>query len=91
MTMIRINIFIAAAVISTVSVTSTLAYAQFSKPAAFEGQHPDRDALNGAQLTPTGRAALEAKGGARGAFDVTTGPIVQGAVPSVRPATRRRH
>ena len=32
-------------------------FAQFSEPAAFQSQHPDRDVLNGGALTPAARGA----------------------------------
>jgi len=41
------------AVASALSVaTVTSAFAQFSEPAAYEAQHPDRDVLNGGAPTP---------------------------------------
>ncbi len=51
--MTRINLVIAAAMMATAGLTSTLAQAQ--EPAAFAAQNPDRDVLNGGQLTPYGR------------------------------------
>lgn len=56
--MTRIGIVIASAVATAAALTSTLAQAQFSEPATFQAQHPNRDVLNGGQLTPAGRAAL---------------------------------
>ena len=53
------------AVVSAVSIaTVTSAFAQFSEPAAYEAQHPDRDVLNGGAPTP--EAQMRA-GGAFGA------------------------
>jgi hypothetical protein len=41
------------AVVSALSIaTLTSALAQFSEPAAYEAQHPDRDVLNGGAPTP---------------------------------------
>lgn len=81
--MTRKNIVIAAALLSAAALMPTLAQAQFSEPAAYQAAHPDRDVLNGGQLTPAGRAA-------RGE------PVVSGdayaAYPSpVAPAVRIRH
>jgi hypothetical protein len=56
--MTRMNLVIAAAMISAAGLTSTLAQAQaaISEPGAFQAANPDRDVLNGGQLTPWGRA-----------------------------------
>ena len=58
MTMIRTTIAVAAALLAA-ALTPTTAQAQFSEPAAYQAAHPDRDVLNGGQLTPAGRAALD--------------------------------
>jgi hypothetical protein len=58
MTMTRPTIAVAAALFSAVALMPTWAEAQLSEPAAFQAAHPDRDVLNGGQLTPAGRAAL---------------------------------
>jgi hypothetical protein len=50
------NLVIAAAMVAAAGLTSTLARAQWSEPSAFAAQNPDRDVLNGGQLTPYGRA-----------------------------------
>ena len=55
--MIRTKIAVAAALLAA-ALTPTMAEAQFSEPAAYQAAHPDRDVLNGGQLTPAGRAAL---------------------------------
>jgi len=39
-----------ASALSVITVTS--AFAQFSEPAAYQAQHPDRDVLNGGAPTP---------------------------------------
>ena len=52
----------AAAALLAVALTPTLALAQFSEPAAYQAAHPDRDVLNGGQLTPAARAALGQQG-----------------------------
>lgn len=54
--MTRINFVIAAAMMAVAGLTSTLAQAQFSEPGAYQAANPDRDVLNGGQLTPYGRA-----------------------------------
>ncbi|MGQ0682894.1 hypothetical protein [Bradyrhizobium sp.] len=50
------NLVIATAMMAAAGLTSTLAQAQWSEPSAFAAQNPDRDVLNGGQLTPYGRA-----------------------------------
>lgn len=52
----RMSVAIAAALLSASTLTSTGAQAQFSEPAAYQAAHPDRDVLNGGQLTPAARA-----------------------------------
>jgi hypothetical protein len=48
--------FTALAVASALSLAAaSSALAQFSEPAAFAAQHPDRDVLNGGALTPEAR------------------------------------
>jgi hypothetical protein len=66
--MTRTGFVIAAALMSAASLTPTLAQAQLSEPAAFQAAHPDRDVLNGGQLTPAGRAARGEYGGPSGAY-----------------------
>jgi hypothetical protein len=39
-----------------------------SNPAAFQAQYPDRDVLNGGELTPAGKMGLELPGGAAPVF-----------------------
>ena len=56
----------AAALLSILPLTPS--FAQFSEPAAFESQHPDRDVLNGGALTPEGRGATGSVG-VRGPYD----------------------
>ncbi|MGY8711011.1 hypothetical protein RAD16_35215 [Bradyrhizobium sp. 18BD] len=55
--MTRMNIAAAAVLLSAAALMPTMAQAQFSEPAAYQAAHPDRDVLNGGQLTPAGRAA----------------------------------
>ena len=55
--MTRMHLAVAAALLSAAGLMPTLAQAQFSEPAAYQAAHPDRDVLNGGQLTPAGRAA----------------------------------
>lgn len=69
--MTRMNVVIAAAMISAAGLTSTLAQAQaaISEPGAYQAANPDRDVLNGGQLTPWGREIRgEQYSGASGAF-----------------------
>ena len=81
--MTRTNIAVAAALFSAASLMPTLAQAQFSEPAAYPAAHPDRDVLNGGQLTPAGRAA-------RGEPAVSSEAYA--AYPSaVAPVVRTRH
>ena len=86
--MTRINLVIAAAMMATAGLTSTLALAQTSEPAAFAAQNPDRDILNGGQLTPYGR---EVRGpqyqGANAAFAAQGNPSTGAPVAH----SRRRH
>jgi len=49
-----IGIVIAAALMSGIGLTSTMAQAQFSEPAAFQAQYPNRDVLNGGRLNSAG-------------------------------------
>ena len=84
--MTRIGLVIASAVMTVAALTSTLAQAQLSEPAAFQAQNPNRDVLNGGQLTPAGRAAL-------GQLPYE-GNAVYGAqayAPSEAPVVRPRH
>jgi hypothetical protein len=80
--MTRINLVIAAAMISAAGLTSTLAQAQaaISEPGAYQAANPDRDVLNGGQLTPWGREIRgEQYSGASAAFasqGVPTGVVV---------------
>jgi hypothetical protein len=50
----------AAAVLAALTATPVFAQAAFSEPAAFASLYPNRDVLNGGELTPAGR--LEAQG-----------------------------
>ena len=84
--MTRTSIVIAATLISAASFTSTLAHAQFSEPAAYQAAQPDRDVLNGGQLTPAARAGLGQPQGPRDAYAAQGIPA--GAAPLVR---SRRH
>ena len=84
--MTRTNIAVAAALLSAAALMPTMAQAQFSEPAAYQAAHPDRDVLNGGQLTPAGRAArgeTVAPGEAYAAYP-------SGATAPVR-ARHRRH
>ena len=70
--MTRNGIVIASGVMAAAALSPTLVQAQVSEPAAFQAQNPNRDVLNGGQLTPAARGALgrpqyEGAGGAYGA------------------------
>ena len=54
--MTRTKIAVAAALLSAAALMPTMAQAQFSEPAAYQAAHPDRDVLNGGQLTPAARS-----------------------------------
>lgn len=71
----------AALVLSTVVATSASAQGWFfgqQEPAAFQAMYPNRDVLNGGELTPAGRMGLERAGGAAPvypfAYPVATAP-----------------
>jgi hypothetical protein len=86
MTMTRTKIAVAAALLA-VALTPTMAQAQFSEPAAYQAAHPDRDVLNGGQLTPAGRAArgeAVAPSEAYAAYPAAVAPVA-------RPRHRRHH
>jgi hypothetical protein len=87
--MTRMSFVIAAAMMSAVTLTSTLAQAQFSEPAAYQATHPDRDVLNGGQLTPATRAAFGRKGGPGDAFASQGYPSPN--APAVHSRQRRQH
>lgn len=87
MTMTRTKISIATALLSVAALMPSMAQAQFSEPAAFQAAHPDRDVLNGGQLTPAGRAA---RGGSVAPSDAYSAYPAAG-MPVVRPRHRRHH
>lgn len=87
--MTRINIVVVAAMLSAAAMASTFAQAQVSEPAAFQAQHPDRDVLNGGQLTPAARAAVGQYEGANAAFAAQYAPAAP--APAVHPRRRHRH
>ncbi len=89
--MTRIGIVIAAAAMATAALSATLAQAQVSEPAAFQAQNPNRDVLNGGQLTPAGRAALGQAPyeGANGVYRAQA--YAPPAAPVVRSHRYRRH
>ncbi len=88
--MTRINLVIAAAMISAAGLTSTLAQAQaaISEPGAYQAANPDRDVLNGGQLTPWGREVRgEQYSGASAAYAYQGNPAT--IAPTVH--SHRRH
>ena len=70
--MTTLKIAAALALLSTISPTQVLA--QFSEPAAFASQHPDRDVLNNGALTPEARAAAGLERGSYSAVGSTGSP-----------------
>ena len=86
--MTRMNFVIAAALMSMASFTATVAQAQFSEPAAYQAAHPDRDVLNGGQLTPAARAGLGQAQGSRDSYALQGIPV--GRAPAVH-SRRHRH
>lgn len=87
--MTGMNIAVAAALISAAALMPTRAQAQLSEPAAYQAAHPDRDVLNGGQLTPAARAALGQQGIPRDAYASQAYPSP--AVPPLRARHRRQH
>ena len=78
--MTRTKIAVAAALLSAAAMMPTMAQAQFSEPAAYQAAHPDRDVLNGGQLTPAARAArgeTVAPSEAYAAYPSAVAPIVR--------------
>ena len=62
--MTKLTALVAAALLSTLSISPALAQAAISEPGAFQAMYPNRDVLNGGALTPAGRVGLELPGGA---------------------------
>lgn len=87
--MTRMNIAVAAALLLAAALMPTWAQAQFSEPAAYQAAHPDRDVLNGGQLTPAARAALGQQGTPSDAYASQVYP--SGVAPVVHPRHRRHH
>jgi len=85
--MTRTKIAVAAALLSAAALIPTMAQAQFSEPAAYQAAHPDRDVLNGGQLTPAARAAR----GETVAPSEAYAAYSSGVTPVVRPRHRRHH
>jgi hypothetical protein len=90
-TMTGLKTFVAAALISTISATSALAQAAISEPGNFQAMYPNRDVLNGGQLTPEGRMALQQAGGAAAANNAYAAVGNAGRVGSKRHAASRAH
>ncbi|MDH2348889.1 hypothetical protein QCM77_35675 [Bradyrhizobium sp. SSUT18] len=84
--MTRTKIAVAAALLSAAALMPTMAQAQFSEPAAYQAAHPDRDVLNGGQLTPAARGSLGQQGMPSDAYAAYPSP----ATPVVR-SRHRRH
>lgn len=82
--MSRTRMTIAAALLAAAAL-STAAQAQFSEPAAYQAAHPDRDVLNGGQLTPAARASRGQPGMPDDAYAAQAGPS------AVAPASRAGH
>jgi hypothetical protein len=89
--MTRIGIVIASGVMAAAALTSPSVQAQVSEPAAFQAQNPNRDVLNGGQLTPAARAALGQSQyeGSRGAY--ASQAYAPAEVPITSSRRHRRH
>jgi len=87
MIMTRTTIAVAAALLSAAALMPTLAQAQFSEPAAYQAAHPDRDVLNGGQLTPAARTTR----GETTAPSEAYAAHPSGTTPIVRPRHGRHH
>ncbi|MBR0952282.1 hypothetical protein [Bradyrhizobium canariense] len=86
--MTRTKIAVAAALLSA-ALMPTMAQAQFSEPAAYQAAHPDRDVLNGGQLTPAARGTLGQQGTPGDAYASQAYPSA--VAPVVRSRHRRQH
>src|SRR3954451_11442448 len=86
-TMTRTKIAVAAALVSAAALMPTMAQAQFSEPAAYQAAHPDRDVLNGGQLTPAARGARGQSFAPSEAYAAYPSPVA----PVVRSRHRRQH
>ncbi|QQO16533.1 hypothetical protein JJB99_10450 [Bradyrhizobium diazoefficiens] len=84
----RTKMAVSVALLSAMALMPTVAQAQFSEPAAYQAAHPDRDVLNGGQLTPAARAALGQQGTPSDAYASQAYP--SGLAPIVRPRHRRQ-
>ena len=84
--MMRVNLVIAAAMMAIVGLPSTFAQSQLSEPGTFQAENPDRDVLNGGQLTPYGREI-------RAQHYEGANAAIAAQPPSVAPVahSRRRH
>ena len=85
--MTRMSIAAMAVLLSAAALMPTLVQAQLSEPAAYQAAHPDRDVLNGGQLTPAARAARGEPGVASDAYAAYPSPTR----PVVRSHHRRTH
>ena len=86
--MTRTKLALAAALLAASALIPTMAQAQLSEPAAYQAAHPDRDVLNGGQLTPAARAALGQPGPPNDAYASQAYPA--SAAPAMR-SSHRRH
>jgi hypothetical protein len=88
--MTGLKTLVAAALIATIpAIPAALA---FDEPSAFQAMNPDRDVLNGGQLTPAGRLGLERAGGAAGLPSANDAyATMPDAVPPVRAQHHRYH
>ena len=83
---------VAAALVSITAVTSASAQLPdwaVSNPDAFQAQYPDRDVLNGGELTPAGRMGLERPGGAAPVFRQRNVYMATGSATASSCAQRR--
>jgi hypothetical protein len=89
-TMNQLGMLVAAALTSTISTTPAVAQAAISEPGAFQAMFPNRDVLNGGELTRAGRMGLDLPGGTAGGYAANDAYAAMGtANPSYR--VRRHH
>ena len=89
--MTGLKTLVAAALISTISATCAVAQAFISEPGTFQAMYPNRDALNGGELTPAGRMALQQPGGVVGANNAYAAVGNTGRGGSKRHSAGRAH
>jgi hypothetical protein len=80
--MTTFKILIAAALVSMTGVTSASAQLPtwaISHPDTFQAEYPNRDVLNGGELTPAGKMGLELPGGAAAVYGTSSAYAATGS------------